>query len=185
MATEWEKELASTRSQLQQDRTTLEGPQSWQSQAEEKAKEAEQLRTDLADRVAALAAVEEQLKQEQGARQQAETRFQQERSTLEEARAALEHECMVQEEVQGQLQRERVALEKAQATLKLWDQEITRLSGELVQEGMSYQELRHAGEEKDVIILELQQAAEAARAALETEKKQVQGELPFPFRPLV
>jgi hypothetical protein len=59
MAAEWEKELASTRSQLQQDRTTLEGPQSWQSQAEEKAKEAEQLRADLADRVAALAAVEE------------------------------------------------------------------------------------------------------------------------------
>jgi hypothetical protein len=40
--------------------------------------------------------------------------------------------------------------------------------------------LRQADEEKDTSILELQQAAEAARAALETEKKQVQGELPFP-----
>jgi hypothetical protein len=30
------------------------------------------------------------------------------------------------------------------------------------------------------MILDLQQAAEAAHAALETEKKQVEGELPFP-----
>jgi hypothetical protein len=47
-------ELASTRAQLQQDRATLEGARSWQSQAEGKAKEAEQLRVDLADRVTAL-----------------------------------------------------------------------------------------------------------------------------------
>jgi hypothetical protein len=67
-----------------------------------------------------------------------------------------------------------------QATLKLWELEITRLSGELVQEGVSYEELRQAGEEKDTSIFELQQAAEAACAALVTEKKQVQGELPFP-----
>jgi chromosome segregation ATPase len=66
---EWETELASTRSQLQQDRATLEGARSWQSQAEEKAKEAEQLRADLTDRVASLAAVEEQLQQERGAHQ--------------------------------------------------------------------------------------------------------------------
>jgi hypothetical protein len=87
---------------------------------------------------------------------------------------------VVREVAQGLLQRERVALEEAQATLKLRDLEITRLSGELVQEGVSYEELRQAGEEKDASILELQQAAEAARATLETEKKQVQGELPFP-----
>jgi chromosome segregation ATPase len=66
---EWETELASTRSQLQQDRATLEGARSWQSQAEEKAKEAEQLRADLTDRVASLAAVEEQLQQERDAHQ--------------------------------------------------------------------------------------------------------------------
>jgi hypothetical protein len=87
---------------------------------------------------------------------------------------------MAREEAQGQLQREHSALEEAQATLNLWDLEITLLSGELVQEGVSYEELRQADEEKDTSILELQQAAEAARAALETEKKQVQGELPFP-----
>jgi hypothetical protein len=37
---EFEMELASARAQLQQDRATLEGSRSWQSQAEEKAKEA-------------------------------------------------------------------------------------------------------------------------------------------------
>jgi hypothetical protein len=63
---------------------------------------------------------------------------------------------MAREEAQGQLQWERTALGKAQATLKLWDLEITWLSGELVQEGVSYEELRQAGEEKDVAILELQ-----------------------------
>jgi hypothetical protein len=48
VAAEFETELASARAQLQQDRTTLEGARSWKSQAEEKAKEAEQLRVDLA-----------------------------------------------------------------------------------------------------------------------------------------
>jgi hypothetical protein len=68
VAAEWEMELASTRAQLQQDRATLKGARSWQSQAEERAKEAEQLRVDLADRVASLSMVEEQLQQERGAR---------------------------------------------------------------------------------------------------------------------
>jgi hypothetical protein len=56
-----ERELASARAQLQQDRTTLEGARSWQSQAEEKAKEAELLRTSLADKAASLASTEERL----------------------------------------------------------------------------------------------------------------------------
>jgi hypothetical protein len=47
-------------------------------------------------------------------------------------------------------------LEEERATLKLRDEEITRLTGELVQEGVSYEELRQAGEEKDATILELQ-----------------------------
>jgi hypothetical protein len=67
-----ETTLTSTQDQLQQDRATLEGARSWQSQAEEKAKEAEQLRANLADKVASLATVEEQLQQEQSARQQVE-----------------------------------------------------------------------------------------------------------------
>jgi chromosome segregation ATPase len=41
VAAEWEMELASTRAQLQQDRATLEGARSSQSQAKEKAKEDE------------------------------------------------------------------------------------------------------------------------------------------------
>jgi DNA repair exonuclease SbcCD ATPase subunit len=98
VAAEWEMEVASTRAQLQLNRATLEGARSWQSQAEEKAKEAEQLRAELADKATVLATVEGQLQQEQNARQQAEARLQQERSTLEEARAALERERMALEE---------------------------------------------------------------------------------------
>jgi hypothetical protein len=58
-----------TRAQLQQDRATLEGAWSWQSQAEEKAKEAGQLRADVMDRVSPLATAEGQLQQEQSVRQ--------------------------------------------------------------------------------------------------------------------
>jgi hypothetical protein len=57
-AAEWETEVASTRAQLQQDRATLEGTRSWQSQAEEKAKEAEHLRVELAEKATALATAE-------------------------------------------------------------------------------------------------------------------------------
>jgi hypothetical protein len=70
-------------------------------------------------------------------------------------------------------------LEEVQDTLKLQDAEITRLSGELVQEGISYEELRQAGEEKNAMILELWRTAETARSSLETERKQVEGESPF------
>jgi hypothetical protein len=59
VAATWEAEVASARAQLQQDRAALEGARAWQSQAEEKAKEAEGLRTTLADKAAALAAAEE------------------------------------------------------------------------------------------------------------------------------
>jgi leucyl aminopeptidase (aminopeptidase T) len=63
----WETEVVTARAQLQQDRAALEGARAWQSQAEEKAKEAEGLRTSLASKAATLAAAEEQLRQE-GAR---------------------------------------------------------------------------------------------------------------------
>jgi hypothetical protein len=69
-AAESERELASARAQLQQDRATLEGARSWQSQAEEKAKEAELLRTSLADKAASLTSTEERLQREQDVRQQ-------------------------------------------------------------------------------------------------------------------
>jgi chromosome segregation ATPase len=181
---ERETTLTSAQAQLQQDCATLEGARSWQDQAEEKAKEAEQLRANLANKAASLAIVEEQLQQERSTCQQVETQLQQERSALEEAWACLGHERSSRAEAQGQLQRACATLEEAQATLKLQDLEITRPSGELVQEGVSYKELRQAGEEKDVVILELQQAAATARASLELEKKQVEGEssfLPFAY----
>jgi hypothetical protein len=73
--------------------------------------------------------------------------------------------------VQGHLERERDALEMAQATIKLRDEEITRLFGELVQESVSYKDLRQTSEEKDTVILELHEAAATARASLESEKK--------------
>jgi hypothetical protein len=76
--------LASAQAQLQKDRTNLEGARSWQTQAEEKAKEAERLGVDLADKVASFAAMREQLRQEQSACQQAETQRQLEQSALKE-----------------------------------------------------------------------------------------------------
>jgi chromosome segregation ATPase len=75
VAAAWEAEVATARAQLQQDRAALEGARAWQSQAEEKAKKAEGLRTTLVSKVAALDAVEEQLRQEGVACQQAETRL--------------------------------------------------------------------------------------------------------------
>jgi hypothetical protein len=59
-------------------------PSQWRG-AEERAKEAEGLMTTLADKVAALASAEEQLRQEQATHQQAETQLQQERAALTEA----------------------------------------------------------------------------------------------------
>jgi chromosome segregation ATPase len=96
---------------------------------QKRAKEAEGLRTSLADRVVALATTEEQLQQEQVARQQAEAQLQQERTALAEARAALERERLAREEAQGQLQQEHAALEGARATLKQRDDEVSRLNG--------------------------------------------------------
>jgi chromosome segregation ATPase len=155
-AAEFERELASARAQLQQDRATFEGARSWQSQAEEKAKEAELLRTSLANKAASLASTEERLQREQDARQQAGAQLQQERATLAEARAALECERLAREEAQGRLQQERAALEGAQATLKQRDKEISRLNGELTQLSVSHEDLRQSLEEQEATVLSLQ-----------------------------
>jgi chromosome segregation ATPase len=141
-AAEFERDLAFIRAQLQQDRATLEEAWSWQSHAEEKAKEIELLRTSLADKVASLASTEERLQREQDARQQAGAQLQQERAALTEARAALERERLAREEAQGRLQQERAALEGEQATLKQRDEEVSRLNGELTQLSVSHEDLR-------------------------------------------
>jgi chromosome segregation ATPase len=86
---------------------------------------------------------------------------------------------MSREEAQGQLQQERAALEEARATLKLRDEEISRLDGELNQLSVSHENLRQAGEEKDAMILDLHQMAETVCMALEAEKKQVEGDSSF------
>jgi chromosome segregation ATPase len=100
---EWETEVASLRTQLEQGRATLEGARSWQSQAEERAKEAEWLRTGLADKAVSLASTKEQLQRERDARQQADAQLQQERAALAEAWATLERERLMSEEAQGRL----------------------------------------------------------------------------------
>jgi chromosome segregation ATPase len=155
VAATWEAEVASARAQLHQDCVALEGARAWQSQVEKRAKEAEGLRTTLADKAAALAAVEEQLRQEQAARQQAETQLQQERAALAEAQAALERERLVREEVLGRLQQECPALEGAQMPLKQWEDEASKLNGELVQLSISHEDLHQSLEEQETTVRDL------------------------------
>jgi hypothetical protein len=163
IATTWEAEVATAHAQLQQDRAALEGARAWQSQAEEKAKEAEGLRTTLASKADELAAAEEQLRQEGAARQQEEVLLQQEQAALTEAWATLERELLAREEALGQLQQERTALEGAQATLKQREDEVSRLNGELVQISISHKYLRQSLEEQEAMVLNLQCQAEEAR----------------------
>jgi hypothetical protein len=54
----------------------LKGARAWQSQAKEKAKEVERLRTSLADKAASLPLAGEQLQRERDARQQADAQLQ-------------------------------------------------------------------------------------------------------------
>jgi chromosome segregation ATPase len=79
VATDWEAEVVSIRTQNRQACTALLEAQSQQSRAEERereaeqrAKEAEELKAALAAKVAAVATAEEQLRQERAARQEAE-----------------------------------------------------------------------------------------------------------------
>jgi hypothetical protein len=85
--------------------------------------------------------------------------------------------------VQGQLHQERTALTEVRASLQLREVEVERLTRELVQESVAFEDLRIAGKEKDASVLQLQWEAEAARADLEKEKKQVEGKL-WPPSPL-
>jgi hypothetical protein len=137
---------------------------------------AEGLKTALADKTAALATAEEQLRQERAARQEAEGQLQRERAALVEARAALEQEQMAREEALGQLQQERAALEEVQATLQKKEEEVSRLDGELVQLSISHEDQRQSLEEQEASYLKLQREAEETGMSLEAEKKQIEGE---------
>jgi chromosome segregation ATPase len=177
VAAELEAEVVSARAQLQRDRAALEGAWAWQSQAEERAKKAEELRASLADKAVAVVTAEEQLRQERAARQEAESQLQQEQAALVEARTALERERLAREEALGQLQQEHATLEGAQASLKEREDEVSKLNGELVQLSISHEDLRQSLEEQGGAVLDLQREVEEARRALEVEKKQVEGGL--------
>jgi chromosome segregation ATPase len=168
VAPDWEAEVGTVRSENQELRTWLQEAQAQQSQAEERARAAEQnakevdeLKTALAAKVAALATVEDQLWQECTTRQGAEGQLQQERTALVDARSALE--------------RERTARETAQKSLAERDADVSRLDGELIALSIANADQELSLKEQGATVISLQQAVEAERRALEVEKKQVEG----------
>jgi hypothetical protein len=172
VAADWEAEVVSVRAQHRQDRAELEEARSWRSQAEERAQEgeqrakkAEELKAALAAKVAAVVAAEEQLRQERAARQEAEGQLQQERAALVDARTAFE--------------REHAALERAEASLKEREDEVSKLDWELIALSISNEDQHWTLEEQSAMVVSLQQVVEGGRQALEVERKQVGGELPF------
>jgi regulator of replication initiation timing len=111
LATNWVAEVASVRGENRGLRSSLEGAQAQQRQAEERARgleqraqEADNLKAALDAKVAALAVAEEQLLRERTARQGAEGRLQQEQAALVDARSALEQERVAREAVQKSLE---------------------------------------------------------------------------------
>jgi chromosome segregation ATPase len=125
LATNWEAEVASVRSENRGLRSSLEGAQAQQRQAEERAgaleqrvKEADDLKAALDAKAAALAVAEDQLLQERTARQGAEGRLQQEQAALVDARSALE--------------RERAAREATQMSLEDRNAKFSEVEGELM-----------------------------------------------------
>jgi chromosome segregation ATPase len=172
VAADWEREVVSVRAERRRDCAELEEARSQRSQAEERAREAEQrakeaeeLKAALAAKAAAVVAAEEQLRQERAACQEAEGQLQQDRAALVKARSALE--------------REHTALVGAQASLKEREDELSKLNGELIALSISNKDQRRSLEEQSATVLNLQQAVENGRQALERERKQVEGELPF------
>jgi hypothetical protein len=172
VAMDWEAEVVSIRTQNWQARAALLEARSQQGRAEERAREAEQrakeaeeLKAALTAKVAAVAAAEEQLRQERAARQEAEGQLQQERAALADARSVLE--------------REHAALKEARTSLKEREADVSKLDGELITLSISNADQQRSLEEQSATVVSLQQAVEAERRALEVEKKQVEGELPL------
>jgi chromosome segregation ATPase len=168
LAANWEAEVASVRSNNRGLRSSLQGAQAQQCQAEErartleqKAKEADDLRAALDAKVTALAAAEDQLLQERTAHQGAEGRLQQEQAALADARSALE--------------RERVAREAVQMSLEDRNSEFSKLEGELMVLSITSASQELALQEQGETIKGLEQAVEAGRRAFEVERKQVEG----------
>jgi regulator of protease activity HflC (stomatin/prohibitin superfamily) len=141
VATNWEAEVAAVRNDNLELHSLLRGAQAQQGQAEERAraaeqraKEADELKATLDAKVAALAVAEDKLLQERAARQGAEGQLQQEWAALADARSALE--------------RERLAREAAQKSLEERNAEFSRLEGELVVLGITSASQEHALKEQ-------------------------------------
>jgi DNA repair exonuclease SbcCD ATPase subunit len=174
VASNWEAEVGTVRSDNQELRTWLQEAQAQQSRteerartAEQKAKEADELKAALDAKVAALATVEDQLRQERTARQGVEGQLQQERAALADARSALE--------------RVHAALETAQKSLAEREADVSRLDGELIALSIANANQELSLKEQGATVVSLQQAVEAECRALEVEKKQVEGRSLFRF----
>jgi chromosome segregation ATPase len=172
LAANWEAEVVVVRNDNRGLRSSLQGAQVRQGQAEERAraleqraKEADDLKASLDAKVAALAAAEDQLLRECTARQEAEGRLQQERSALADTRSALEQE--------------RIAREVAQKSLEDRNTEFSKLEGELMVLGINSASQELALQEQGETIRGLEQAVEAGRRAVEVERKQVEGKSLF------
>jgi chromosome segregation ATPase len=169
LATNWEAEVAGVRNENRGLRSSLEGAQAQQRQAEERvraleqrSKEAHDLKAALDAKVAALAVSEDQLLRERTARQGAEGRLQQEQAALADARSALEQE--------------RVAREAAQKSLEDRNTEFSKVEGELIVLSIASVNQELALQEQGETVRGLELAVEAERRALEVERKQVEGE---------
>jgi chromosome segregation ATPase len=168
VATNWEEEVGTVWGDNRELRTWLQEAQAQQSQAEErvraaeqKAKEADELKAALDAKVAALVTAEEQLRQERAARQEAERQLQWGQTALADVRSALEQE--------------RTAREAAQKSLDERDADISRLNGEMIALSIANADQELALKEQGTTVIGRQQAVEAERRALEVEKKQVEG----------
>jgi chromosome segregation ATPase len=168
LAANWEAEVAGVRNDNRELRSSLQGAQAQQRQAEEqaraleqRAKEADDLRAALDAKVEALAAAEDPLLQERTARQGAEGRLQQEQAALADARSALK--------------RERVAREATQMSLEDRNTEFSKLEGELMVLSITSASQELALQEQGETVRGLKQAVEAGRRAFEVERKQVEG----------
>jgi hypothetical protein len=86
---------------------------------------------------------------------------------------------VARQEAQGRLQQERTTLEGAQATLKQRDDDVSWLNRELVWLSISHEDLRPSLQEQEATVHDLRREAEEGRKSLDSERKQVEGELRF------
>jgi hypothetical protein len=166
--------VANVRGEARELRTSLEGAQAQQRQAEERArgleqraKDADDLKAALDAKAAALVAAEERLLQEGTAREGAEGRLQQEQAALVDARTALEQE--------------RVAREAAQKSLAERDDKLSKAEGEVIMLSITNANQELSLREQGETIERLELTVEAVRRDFEMERKQVEGEPLFDY----